>query len=95
MPNRDRVIKKMESLRDICNAKSDMAVGDGRIAWAGYANAAADALALLREQEPVKPEFDSLDGNVGRWRCGSCQVSLGAVRPQYCWHCGKRVKWDA
>ena len=49
---------------------------------------------LSREQEPVKPEFDPLDGNVGRWRCGSCHISLGAVRPPYCWHCGKRVKWD-
>ena len=53
-----------------------------------------DALTLLREQEPVKPEFDSLDGNVGRWRCGSCRISLGAVRPPYCWHCGRKVKWD-
>ena len=35
---------------------------------------AENILALLKEQEPVKPEFDSLDGNVGRWRCGSCQV---------------------
>lgn len=48
----------------------------------------------FREQEPVKPEFDPLDGCVGRWRCGSCHFSLGFVRPPYCWHCGKRVNWD-
>jgi len=52
-----------------------------------------DALALLKEQEAVKPEFDSLDGNVGRWRCGNCHISIGAVRAPYCWHCGKAVKW--
>ena len=64
--------------------------------YVGYAKQAIwDALALLREQEPVKPKFDSLDGNVGRWRCGNCQASLGAVRPPYCWHCGKAVKWNA
>ena len=61
--------------------------------YADLLDEAADALALLKEQEPVKPEFDSLDGNVGRWRCGSCHISLGAVRPPYCWHCGKAVKW--
>jgi len=65
-------------------------LGDVKIP-AGLAMQIDDA---LREQEPVKPEFDSLDGNVGRWRCGNCQVSLGAVRPPYCWHCGRKVKWE-
>ena len=49
--DRANVIKELESLRDICNAKSNMAVGKGKVAWAGYANAAEDALALLKEQE--------------------------------------------
>ena len=52
MVDREKVIKKLESLRDICNAKSDMAIGNGKVAWAGYANAVNDALALLKEQEP-------------------------------------------
>ena len=51
MNNREKVIRELESLRDICNAKSNMAFGKGKIAWAGYANAADDALALLKEQE--------------------------------------------
>jgi len=50
MIDREKVIKKLESLRDICNAKSNMAIGNGKIAWAGYANAADDALALLKDQ---------------------------------------------
>lgn len=49
--DREKVIKKLESLRDICNAKSNMAIGDGKVAWAGYANTADDAIALLKEQE--------------------------------------------
>ena len=53
-----------------------------------------DAISLLKEQEPVKPEFDSLDGIVGRWRCGNCHISIGAVHAPYCWHCGQAVKWD-
>ena len=51
MPDRTKVIKELESLRDICNAKSNMAVGNGKIAWAGYANAADDAISLLKKQE--------------------------------------------
>ena len=54
MPNRENVIKGLESLRDICNAKSNMAIGKGKVAWAGYANTAHDAIALLKEQEAQK-----------------------------------------
>ena len=51
MTDREKVIKELESLRDICNAKSNMAIGKGKIAWAGYANTADDAIALLKEQK--------------------------------------------
>lgn len=54
MIDREKVIKELESLRDICNAKSNMAIGKGKVAWAGYANAAEDALALLKEHEIVR-----------------------------------------
>ena len=42
----DKVIKELEILRDICNAKSNMAIGKGKVAWAGYANTADDAIVL-------------------------------------------------
>lgn len=51
MPDREKVIKELEGLRDICNAKSNMAIGKGKIAWAGHANAVDDAFTLLKEQE--------------------------------------------
>ena len=51
MAEREKIIKELESLRDICNAKSNMAIGKGRVAWAGYANTADDAIDLLKEQE--------------------------------------------
>ena len=35
-----------------------MAIGNGKVAWAGYANTADDALALLKEQEDEKPVLD-------------------------------------
>ena len=48
---REKVIKELESLRDICNAKYNMAMGKGKVAWAGYANTADDAITLLKEQD--------------------------------------------
>ena len=54
---------------------------------------AKDAIALLRDQEPVKPS-KTLDGNGNLWRdCGEC----GGVLPkhaQYCPTCGRKVMWD-
>ena len=64
--DREKVIKGLESLRDICNAKSNMAIGEGKIAWAGYANTADDAISLLKEQEesiPVSWLTEKLEGH--------------------------------
>lgn len=63
MHDRENVIKGLESLRDICNAKSNMAIGKGKTAWAGYANSADDALSLLREQ-PEQKFFVDIDGKI-------------------------------
>lgn len=50
-PDSKKVIKELENLRDICNAKSNIAIGKGKVAWAGYANTADDAIAILKEQQ--------------------------------------------
>ena len=66
MADIEEVIKKIESLRDICNAKSNMAIGNGKIAWAGYANTADDAIELLKKQEesiPVSWLKEKLEGH--------------------------------
>ncbi len=62
---RQKVIKGLESLRDICNAKSNMAIGKGKVAWAGYANAADDAIALLKEQQKLIDEIMKRRANNG------------------------------
>lgn len=49
--NADEVIKGLEALRDICNARSDIFVGDARIVWAGYGKTASDAIALIENQK--------------------------------------------
>lgn len=95
--DRDKVIKGLESLRDICNAKSDMAIGKGKVAWAGYANTADDALSLLKEQEPIEPEGEN---------CGECGYTLHRINYdgpdkelrhewfRFCPYCGRKAKWD-
>ena len=60
----------------------------------------ADALALLKAQEPVEPKLD-----VDEWRCGNCghklehQELLGDnvlfhEQYNYCPNCGRAVKWE-
>jgi len=56
--DRERVIQELESLRDICNARSNMAIGKGKVAWAVYANTVEDAIDMLKEQEARELTMD-------------------------------------
>ena len=89
-PDRTEVIKGLESLRDVCNAKADMAVGEGRTAWAGYASVVYLALNLLRKQEPVKPDYSPY---YQEWYCGNCGKMIPKAY-KYCNYCGRAVKWE-
>lgn len=48
-----------------------------------------DALALLKEQEPVKP----IERN-GFYYCGACRYAFTIHRQKYCTKCGRAVKWE-
>ena len=53
-----------------------------------------DALALLREQEPVKPEREHSGGGVTWWNvCGACRTAINP-NDKYCHECGRKVKWN-
>lgn len=102
MADIEKVIKELESLRDICNARSDMSIGKGKIAWAGYANTVIDAIDLLKEQEAKPPAI--MQDIEGIWStCSMCGHKLRAILamkmdtyfPKFCSECGKAVKWDA
>lgn len=99
MPDLGNVIKVLESLRDICNAKSNMAIGNGKVAWAGYANTTDDAIALLKKQVPI-PVKDVQWHEVTRKRmingiCPSCNSIITHFNGSgFCDKCGQAVKWE-
>lgn len=52
-----------------------------------------DAVAMLTEQEPVKPIPPTDESDL--WRCGNCNYQLfRCTHQRYCEMCGKQVKWD-
>ena len=53
MQDSEKIIKELESLRDICNARSDIFVGDVKIVWAGYGRTVSDAIALIEDQKLI------------------------------------------
>ena len=56
---------------------------------------AKDAIALLKEQEPIKPKSKVRHGENGQiqhW-CGNCMAMLHG-KPKYCSNCGRQVKWE-
>ena len=96
MPDREKVIKELEILRDICNAKLNMAIGKGKVAWAGYANTADDAIVLLKEQEKLKSSLPTLikndkDKNEYLLICGFCKHKIDALF-RFCPYCGREIE---
>ena len=91
MPDREKVINYLES--EIYRA--EQSVND---IWLECVEVKLlrDALALLKEQEAVKPVFDdSRPDVIGTFHCGACHSMLGFIHPLYCPHCGRAVKWNA
>ena len=96
MADREKVIKELESLRDICNAKSNMSIGKGKIAWAGYANTVMDAIDLLKGQEEqgsIQPTLirNNKDTNEYWLICGFCKHKIDALF-RFCPYCGREIE---
>ena len=55
-----------------------------------------DALAMVKEQEPVEPVFErQFMSSINIYDCGKCGTSLGAKGiAKYCMECGQAVKWE-
>ena len=62
-----------------------------------------DALALLKEQEPVEPTFRQDEKGIFVWCCGSCGAYMYHIYDgidkakeyaKFCRQCGRQVKWE-
>ena len=99
MPDREKVIKGLEAhgcgesmwrICNICPYDKEECVKDRC-----RDNLLADAYALLKEREAVRPVFDdSRNDVIGTFHCGACHSMLGFIHPLYCPHCGRKVKWE-
>lgn len=54
-------------------------------------NLVIEIIALLKAQEPVRPILDSRA--IEFYRCGQCNEPIDRC-DNYCWSCGRAVKWD-
>lgn len=54
----------------------------------------ADALSLLKEQEAVEPEVETLNEIDRIYRCPKCHKHFFYEKQKYCDQCGQAVKWD-
>lgn len=95
MPDREKVIKGLEACSDVYYG------ADGACSSCPYsqtngdrclAELVHDAIALLKEQEPVKPVQHLVYTTKG-WFCGACDGRLNRLG-KYCSFCGREVKWD-
>lgn len=98
MPDRDKVIRALE----ICSEVGDNAYCPQRCPYmqpgficSGSNGLMKDALALLKEQEPVEPGRECSGGGTTWWNvCGACRTAINP-NDKYCHECGRAVKWDA
>lgn len=101
MTDREKVIKSLECLSRLPQDRKCAGcayfipyriANDPDVGWCDSTGVAKDALALLREQEPVKPIEEGK--RPYRWfRCGNCEEPLYGPW-NYCQKCGRKVKWD-
>lgn len=90
MLNREKVIKNLQSVTNICALNGDIQ----------SMRAVDDALTLLEEKTPIEAtekqkEFAEKFGiTVPQYWCGECHYML-AFLTRFCPNCGKKVKWDA
>lgn len=95
MTDREKVIKGLEcaigirGVKDCDNCPYDYdfnCLGCDIVMW--------DALALLREQEPVEPRWTHPAVEMNVMMCGGCGIEIPLGKPNYCPWCGRKVLWN-
>lgn len=86
MPDLEKVIEGLEAMREFFG----FGLPSQSPVFEAYQNILTDALALLKEQEPVKPIIEH-----GKMypQCGNCGEWL-LKSDKYCSACGRKVLWE-
>ena len=88
MTDREKVIKELSWLIYNFPWKEDPKDDADRMCNAIHTYC-KDALALLKEQEAVRPSV-----GYGYYLCGVCKQPLQGASRKFCPECGRKVKWD-
>lgn len=95
MPEREKVIGKLQFYVNIC--REDERSGEDLNGLVLHPKYVEDAIALLKEMEPVEPLRINHDT---KWQrdieciCGECCGSFYRLKVNFCPWCGKAVKWE-
>lgn len=93
MPDREKIIRDIERCaHHVPDACRDCSKYGGGYELRCMEHLMEDALALLREQDAVKPKWFLKDPF---FRCGVCDKELPDSQFRFCPWCGRAVKWDA
>ena len=88
MIDREKVIKAVKEAFDLVH--SDF-IGTDDFNETEWKQNKADALALLKEQEAVKP-IRICTNYEQHWKCGKCNAVI-SLQDKFCHECGSPVLW--
>lgn len=94
MPDRDTVIRGLTAIQDEAYDRWVHQQYHEDVLVTLVKENISDALALLKEQEPVKPTKEQIFSSIFGWVCGACSLPFISDNYKYCPHCGRKVKWD-
>lgn len=97
--DREKVIKGLQSCQNIDVICMDISCYEPDYSECPYhgrdncvAELCRDALALLKEQDPVETELEG-GGSTWWYVCGECHGAIDAS-DNFCKHCGRRIKHE-
>lgn len=92
---REKVIKGLECCDGYCDDETGCPYFGELEPFDCQEQLRADALALLKTQEPVEPTIGGdADGPCRNWwyQCGKCKEAI-VYHDKYCRNCGQAAKW--
>ena len=84
MSDREKIVEALEETISFLNSRG----------YGGVAHTVYDAIAMLKDQEAVKPEVYFVGPDKWKfYRCPVCKIAW-YYKGNYCLGCGREVDWD-